>query len=659
MTSHAPMTHLVPRALRLAAAALACAAAPLAAQQPADTTAPRQAADTATLRPVVVTATRMTASTAAPLVSTTVITGAALRAQGITSLGQALAAVPGAFVPQSGSAGAQTSLFLRGGESDYTQVLVDGVPVNDPGGFIDLANLTTDDVDRIEIVRGPASVLYGANAVTGVVQIFTRAGTGRPHGSVSVRGGTFGSQDETATLLTGGARAALTLGVGRHRTDGAYAFNDQARNDTYSALVRLSPDDRTLLRLSARYIDAGAHIPTNYYGAVVDSNQLHLERRWIGALEAQRALGDRVHADLTLSATNGSTRSADLPDSAGADCPFCYDSRAGTYRRTADLRVAYRATPALALTAGGTVERQSQHTTGGPVYARDLHAAYAEAIGTLRHAVSLTLGARLDDNSQFGRFGTWRAAAGWRLPHGTTLRASMGTAFKEPTFDQTSSTDPYARGNPALRPERARSWDAGVAQTLAGGRATVSATYFQQRFRDMIQYDPAPPTDSAPNYVNLAAANADGVELRASVVPARAWTLSASWTRLLTRVTNAGVDAGAAATFVQGDRLLRRPSALATLAVGVQPTPRLRVHAQLHYVGSRVDIDFLNYVRVTAPSYTVADLSAGYTLPLRVPPFTSPTLTARLDNALNARYAPIYGFRAPGRAIFLGVASDW
>lgn len=655
------MTRIPSLPITAAAVALACAAvAPLAAQQPAaDTTAPRQAADTATLRPVVVTATRMNASTVAPLVSTTVITGAALRAQGITSLGQALAAVPGAFAPRSGSPGAQTSLFLRGGQSDYTQVLVDGVPVNDPGGFIDLANLTTDDVERIEIVRGPASVLYGANAVTGVVQIFTRAGTGRPHGSVSVRGGTFGSQDETATLLAGNTHTALTLGVGRHRTNGAYAFNDQSRNDTYSALVRVSPDDRTLLRLSARYIDAGAHIPTNYYGAVVDSNQFHLERRWIGSLEAERALGDRVHANLTLSATNGSVRSADLPDSAGADCPFCYDSRAGTYRRTADLRLSYRAGPSLALTAGGTVERQSQHTTGGPVYARDLHAVYAEAVGTLHDAVSLTLGARLDDNSQFGRFGTWRAAAGWLLAHGTTLRASVGTAFKEPTFDQTSSTSPYARGNPALRPERARSWDAGVEQTLAGGRATVSATYFQQRFRDMIQYDPAPPTDSAPNYVNLAAANADGVELRAAVAPWRTWTIAASWTRLLTRVTDAGIDAGPAATFVQGARLLRRPSSLATLAIGFQPAAPLRLQAQLHYVGSRVDIDFLNYVRVTAPAYTVTDLSADYTLPLRLPPFASPTLTARLANALDARYAPIYGFRAPGRAILLGLASEW
>jgi len=154
------------------AAALAALAAPSVSH------AQQTPIDTATLAPVVVTATRTDVKPVAPLASTTVITGAELRAQGITTLGDALAGVPGVFAPQSGSYGAQTSLFLRGGESDYTEVLVDGVPVNDPGGAIDLANLTTDNIDRIEIVRGPTSVLYGSNAVTGVIQIFTREGSG-------------------------------------------------------------------------------------------------------------------------------------------------------------------------------------------------------------------------------------------------------------------------------------------------------------------------------------------------------------------------------------------------------------------------------------------------------------------------------------------------
>ena len=134
--------------------------------------------DTTTLAPVVVTATRLPSAAGAATLSTTVISGDDLRARGVRSVLDALRETPSVAVVQGGSFGQQTSLFLRGGQSNYTQVLVDGVVVNDPGGAIDLANLTTDNIDRIEIVRGPASVLYGANAVTGVIQIFTRKGNG-------------------------------------------------------------------------------------------------------------------------------------------------------------------------------------------------------------------------------------------------------------------------------------------------------------------------------------------------------------------------------------------------------------------------------------------------------------------------------------------------
>ena len=136
-------------------------------------------ADTVELNPVIVTATRFPRSAAAVPAAVTVLRGVELRAQGIHTVFEALRDVPGATVVQTGSFGGQTSLFLRGGQSNYVKVLVDGVPVNQPGGSFDFANLTTDNVERIEVVRGPASVLYGSDAVTGVVQIVTRRGTGR------------------------------------------------------------------------------------------------------------------------------------------------------------------------------------------------------------------------------------------------------------------------------------------------------------------------------------------------------------------------------------------------------------------------------------------------------------------------------------------------
>src|SRR5689334_6969936 len=159
------------------------------------TTTAAQNTDTTTLEPVVVSASTQPRRADVLSQAVTILSGDDLRARGVTRVSDALREVPGAQLVQSGSFGSVTSLFLRGGESRYTKVLIDGVPVNSAGGAFDFGHLTTDNIDRIEIVRGPASVLYGADAVTGVVQIFTRRGTTSPSANLSARGGTYGTLD--------------------------------------------------------------------------------------------------------------------------------------------------------------------------------------------------------------------------------------------------------------------------------------------------------------------------------------------------------------------------------------------------------------------------------------------------------------------------------
>src|SRR6266566_5509935 len=176
------------------AATLVVALAPaLAGQEPTDTVM---------LTPVVVTATRLPTPADAVPAAVTVLTGEALRSQGIRTVAEALRTVPAAHVVVTDAYGSQTSLFLRGGNSDYVKVLIDGVPQNAPGGAYDFANLTTDNVERIEVVRGPVSVLYGSDAVTGVVQIFTRTGGGQgtPRSTLSVRAGSLGTTDVSMDL---------------------------------------------------------------------------------------------------------------------------------------------------------------------------------------------------------------------------------------------------------------------------------------------------------------------------------------------------------------------------------------------------------------------------------------------------------------------------
>jgi vitamin B12 transporter len=185
--------------------------------------------ETGRLGDLVVTATRIPTAVGDIPGATTVIRGDDLRARGVQLVLDALREVPGMIVVQAGSYGAQASLFLRGGENDYVKVLLDGVPLNQPGGSINFANLPTADLDRIEIVRGPASVLYGADAMTGVVQLFTRSADATHTFEIAGRGGTFASTDVNGHLSLVDRGWSLSATGSREATDGSYAFNNGYR----------------------------------------------------------------------------------------------------------------------------------------------------------------------------------------------------------------------------------------------------------------------------------------------------------------------------------------------------------------------------------------------------------------------------------------------
>jgi vitamin B12 transporter len=638
-----------------------CSAISLALVGASHSVANAQAAssDTATLTPVVVTATRLPTAAGAATLSTTVISGDDLRARGVTSVLEALRETPSIAVVQGGSFGQQTSIFLRGGQSNYTQVLIDGVVVNDPGGAIDVANLTTDNIDRIEIVRGPASVLYGANAVAGVIQIFTRRGRGPAQLSAWARGGTYGTREGEVSALGGDDRVGYSLSAAQHNTSGIYAVNSAARNGTYSGRLRLTPDARSDIALSLRYIDAGAHIATNSNGVPNDSNQTHTERRFLGSLDAGRFLTSRLEARVSLAATDADARSEDRPDSPN-DTDFPYDIRTRLYRRTADARLNFSLVPNVIVTSGGSYETQHQRASGGSPQHRDVSAGYAQIAGTSFGKLSYTGGVRLDHNSTFGDFTSYRVGVAYELPSATRLHAAIGSAFREPTFEESSSAQPFDVGNPDLRPERSRSWEAGAEQDIVRGRASIGATYFNQHFRDMIQYNGLV-AEGAPNYYNLAAATSNGVEVTLRVTPAAPLTIAASYTYTRTRVTNAGIDSSSTANFVQGQRLLRRPANLASATASYAfRRPETSLHLEVATVGDRDDRDFSDEVTfipraVTLPSYTVVAL-AGELGVLRRSVSSSPdvVLTARVDNLFDRKYQQIFGFASPRRTVLVG-----
>ncbi len=315
--------------------------------------------DTVTLAPVTVTATRLPIARTAVPAAITVITGAELRARGITRLTDALREVPGASVVQSGSFGAQTGLFIRGGESDYTKVLVDGVPLNDAGGSIDLAHLSVDDVDRIEIVRGPASVLYGSDAVTGVIQIFTRV-PAQSRLRMSARGGTYATRDAAGDIAIVRGTSQFSAGASSRGTDGVLDFNNGYRNRQVSASLRLAPAERMALRTMVRHTDATYHYPTDFLGTPVDSNQYRREKRLVVGVDGSMPLSRRATARLMLGANELDGVSDNQVDRAD---DIAYHDETEASRRVVDGRVDVTLPFDGTLTTGADWTRQHETNT--------------------------------------------------------------------------------------------------------------------------------------------------------------------------------------------------------------------------------------------------------------------------------------------------------
>jgi vitamin B12 transporter len=425
--------------------------------------------------------------------------------------------------------------------------------------------------------------------------------------------------------------------------------------------------ERVGLRLTGRRTVGRFHFPTDGSGALVDSNQYTNEERDAFGLEGTSRLGGRTELRLLLSHAGLDRRSANLPDSPGDSADFYFVTDTRSNRRGADLRATVALARAARLTIGGAFERQHEVSDGTATFGtfplepthfderRDTRAGYAELLATPTERLQVAVGGRVDDNSRFGVFRTGRMAVIAWLVRATALRLSAGSAFKEPAFSEVFPTS-FSLGDSALRPERTRSWEVGLDHTVAD-RLTIGARYFDQRFRDMIQFQFIDRTvdSTTPNYANVAAATARGVELEAALAPWRGLQLSASATRLRTEVTEEGF--GASGTFVVGEPLLRRAEWLASLAAAQRLTPRLLVGASAHYMGERRDYDFGSSDFVALDPFTTVDVFADYELPFRWSA-VSFAATARAENLFDQEYQHVFGFDAPGRVVIVGLRVD-
>jgi vitamin B12 transporter len=617
--------------------------------------------DTVRLADVVVTATRTETPRREVPATVTVVTGEELARRGIRFVLDWLREVPGVTVVQNGSFGAVAALFLRGGESDYTRVLVDGVPVNLPGGAMNLAHLSTGNVERIEVLRGPASVLYGSDAVAGVIHILTRRGAGPGRLEGTLRAGSLGTTDAGASWSGGVPHGSWSAAVSRYETSGIYFFNNRYRALEGSGRLGLHPDDRSDVALAVRWGSYRAHFPTDFAGVPTDSNQFTADQALALSLDAGRRVGARTTLRVLAGVFEGDGAYDNRRDGPADTLGFAFEASrtSRTTRRSLDLRAITRASESVQLAGGvefsAESERQTSATTsnfgGGATtdsdafeHTRQNLAPYAQVVWRPTARAGAQLGARLDDNDVFGGFVTGRVGVVLHPVPTLRVHAAAGTAFKAPTFSEQFADTPFEVGDPGLVPERAVTWEAGAEAALARGRVNVSATWFDQRMRDMIQYRFTEP--GAPTYVNLARASSRGVELVGDWTPGAGLSFRARWTGLRTRVEEAGEGSVA---FAPGARLLRRPAS--TLAAGIGwRVAGAAVGVDLVRTGARDDVDYREFPveRVTLPGFTVVNASAEV-------PAGPVSLVLSARNVFDTRYDSVVGFPGIGRVILAGV----
>lgn len=601
----------------------------------------------------------------------TVLDGAKLRAKGITSVADALRSEAGIHIVRNGSFGAVTSVFMRGGESDYVLVLLDDMQINQPGGAFDLAELDLAQVERIEIVRGPGSALHGSDAVSGVIHVITRAGSSSTTSRVSTRIGSYGRRDFTAKIGGGSERAAYSISASRTSTDGIFTKNNQHVNTTVSGSARLVTADKTRADLSVRLGNRRYHFPTDGSGQMMDANSFTYTDRNAASLRVERSVSEALNFEALIGLTSTSGGLDDAPDNAADTLGFFGFTSLNHFRRSSVNLRAHLQVDEMVVTGGWEIEHEhqrsftessSQFGTSSDQSDNDrLNQAYY-AHATSRHQnIVLNGGARLEHNERFGTFATWQIGATWTpfKSEYTRLRGSAGRALKTPTFFENFATG-FARGNPHLEPESSISWEFGIDRTLFEGVGEIGLTWFDQSFEDLIQFTFTRPTPMDPNYFNLAAASSRGLELQLDT-QWRKLSASATWTWLETEVTDSGFEEGPGATFIRGEALLRRPNHKANLHVAVNLNNHLDVYADLGVTGSRSDRNFSSFpaAAVTLPSFGLVSIGGRWEVFPSAQNSSPLVFDLRLENALDVEFQEIFGFQAPGRALQVGLSLNF
>ena len=577
---------------------------------------------------IVVTATKSPLPAAETGTSITVIDADALTRNQFQYVADALSQTAGLAIARNGAYGGQASLRIRGAASGRTLVLIDGVVVNDPsspGGGYDFADLDVADIDRIEVLRGPQSILYGSEAIGGVVSITTKRSEGAPSVKAFIEGGSFATVRGGAGLAGASgvvdyavnAFALNTNGIskaaGGSETDGARSI---AASGGFGANLAENFRVETNLRYQNARNDYDGFPPPNY--TLADTDAQEKSESFLATGRAILTLFDGRFENIATVGYN----SIDRRDFDAGVETF---SSAGN-RLSADYLARIRAADWLSFVAGAETERTHINASG---IKEDVtvNSVYGLAIVKPVSHLTLTAGGRHDDHETFGGKTTARVTGAYDIEEaGLVLRASWGQGFAAPTLFQLNyvccgGTQP----NRGLRPETSNGWDAGFDKNF-DGRASLKATYFHQDSENLIDFDYA-----SGAYINIDKTLRKGVEAEFALKPFSSVDLSASY---------AYVDAKDALT---GAALLRQPKHAFTLNGAWRATDRLTLGSSVRYNGAEQDS------AGPVGRYKKVDFRAAFAANERFEIF------ARLENAFDETYQDVLGYGEPGRSAFAGV----
>ena len=623
----------------------------------------------------------LAAQTTAPV---TVISKEEIDASQWVSLTDALLFTPGVAIGRTGPEGGTASVFLNGGNSDFTKVLVDGAPINPPGDAVDFSSLTLDNIDKVEIVRGAESALYGSDAVDGVIQLFTHRGSTRtPEFSLYADGGSFSTADGGAQLSGLLGKFDYSAAASYTQTDGQ-GPNDAFLNRTLSGNFGYAFSDTNQLRLTVRNDDSDAGIPgqtlleppslyQKYNQHIFSSSASwnfatgkHWRHEISGAESYTRQFSDNPIQSFYATDPNAfcpQTNPTAVPTA--EFCDYTYSSFYQYNRANLTAQSSYVLSK-FAVTAGYEYEVENAFLTSidVPHARRNNQAGYLDFRYRPQRRVSLNFGGRAEDNADFGTRVVPRAGASLLARDGgsfwgeTLFRVFYGQGIKEPRFDQIYGDNFGDYGNPSLKPEASKTWTAGLDQKLLHDRIRLSADYFSSRFYDIVSFAECASYNNFCNmaipglmtgygyYFNTDLARARGLNLTGQTRFNRWLNLAGNYTYDDSRVL---VSPNAYdPTELPGNHLARRPVNSGSLTLNAA-FRRLGVTIGGYFTGIRTDSDFLGLGYTHDPGYARFDVATHYDAGRGF------TLYARAANLLDKQYQDALGYPALGRDVRAGV----